>query len=127
MQADESERLWRELCGVSRRIEAIERSAESIDMCRRRLDEIEKRLPDLLDKGDLLRLRDSIDALERSVLDVVTWERDSVVGPEPKASLSPARKLRLKVWEWVALAAAAALVGAAGTAVTVLAQSCGAQ
>lgn len=122
MQADEGERLWRELCGVSRRVEAIERTLADVDLCRKRLDTIEERLPDLLDKGDLLRLRDSIDALERSVMGVLEWERDSVVIPEPapKMSLAPSAKLRGEVLKWVALAVAVALSGAAGA----VAQSC---
>jgi len=122
VQADESERIWRELCGVSRRVEAIERSAQDIERCRERLDEIESRLPDLLDRGDLIRLRDSIDALERSVMGVLEWERDSVVIPQPapKLSISPSAKLRGEVWKWALLALAVALSGAAGA----VAQSC---
>ena len=114
MTSEEAELLWKRLGELdsalgelSGRVEALERRGE-----------------ELIDRGDLLRLRDSIDALERSVLSVVEWERDSVVA-QPKLSLSPASKIRLKLWEWIALAAAAAVVGAAGTAITVMARSCG--
>ena len=99
----EAEKLWRELCAVSRRVERIE--------------------ADRVVRADVERLRDAIDALERSVMRVVEWERDSVVGDPPQPQSLVPRAARAKVWEWVVVAILGVLTGIGAVLVETCRQS----